>query len=195
VRIAGTLLDELDEDESPERLAELNALRADLEKERGAGETGLVDAWLRKMARDHEHLVPYFQQRTELELLDRVYVQLELRSDTSLVTSRTSLNSRTLEMRFDRPWTLREILDLDPEEHTWVTRRWAVLGNPGAGKTTLLRHLAASLTRTPSTPWVPIFESPPRLLREPEWLLDRVERQLRRAGKAHVPGDGPAGRK
>ncbi len=33
------------------------------------------------MVQDHERLVPYFGERTELALLDRVYVQLQVKAD------------------------------------------------------------------------------------------------------------------
>ncbi|MCP4663775.1 MAG: NACHT domain-containing protein, partial [bacterium] len=77
---------------------------------------------------------------------------------------------------------LDELLELDPGEHPWVTRRWVVLGDPGAGKTTLLRYLAWSLARAAQPRWVPLYESWPRLMRDREWLLDRIARQLGRAG-------------
>jgi predicted NACHT family NTPase len=62
-----------------------------------------------------------------------------------------------------------------------VTGRWVVLGDPGAGKTTLLRHLAATLARQDDRPWVPLFESLPRLLRDRASLLERIVRRLERS--------------
>ncbi len=55
-------------------------------------------------------------------------------------------------------------------------------GDPGSGKTTLLRHLARTLADAGGEPWVPVFESLPRLLREERWLFDRIEQDLGRAG-------------
>ncbi len=48
---------------------------------------------------------------------------------------------------------------------------------------TLLRHLAAGLAGESERRWVPVFESLPRLMREPEFLLTRLERQLLRTGE------------
>ena len=62
-----------------------------------------------------------------------------------------------------------------------------MLGDPGAGKTTLLRHLAATLAAQADRPWVPLFESLPRLLREGLSLLDRVIRRMEVAG---LPASG-----
>jgi formylglycine-generating enzyme required for sulfatase activity len=72
---------------------------------------------------------------------------------------------------------------MSPGEPSWVTGRWVILGDPGAGKTTLVRHLAAGLAREPAGPWVPVVEALPRLVREREWLLERIARRLRRAGR------------
>ncbi len=75
------------------------------------------------------------------------------------------------------------MLGLDPEDHPWVTRRWLLKGDPGSGKTTLLRHLVRTLAAAGGKPWVPVFESLPRLLREKVWLFDRVEANLNLAGQ------------
>jgi predicted NACHT family NTPase len=78
-------------------------------------------------------------------------------------------------------FTMGELLELAPEVHPWVTRRWVVRGDPGSGKTTLLRHLAARLAEESPPRWVPVFQSLPVLLRKREFLLDRIERQMGRA--------------
>jgi formylglycine-generating enzyme required for sulfatase activity len=181
LRIIRIMADEL-EDGEQHRAAELQALRHEIEGSSGPGdESGLLATWLDQVITDHQHLVPYFQQGAELDLLDRVYIQLELRHQQRDRGETTAMLLR------ERQWMIRALLDLDPAGHPWVTRRWAVIGDPGAGKTTLLRHLAAKVAQERPAPWVPVMESLPRLMREPEWLLDRIERRLRRAG-ASVAG-------
>ncbi len=183
LRVVDALLDQLEGDDS-RAAPDLNAQREQLAAVRPPeAPSGLLAAWLGKVAADHERLVPYFEGRTELALLERVYVQLQLATE-----HRGRPDDAAGELLRERgPWSLRDLVALDPAEHPWVTRRWAVLGDPGAGKTTLLRHLAGTLARLASPSWVPVFESLPRLLREPEWLLDRFERQLRQAGE---PAEG-----
>ncbi len=184
VRIVDVLSEELGEDR-PREIEALRPLRTELEALRARdAEPGLLGGWLRKVVSDHERVVPYFQQRAELDLLDRIFVQLELRPEL-----RPQALAGTEGERLDRPLRIGEVLELDPAAHPWVTRRWVVLGDPGAGKTTLLRHLAATLARQGRPPWVPVFEALPRLMREPEWLLDRIARQMRRAG---LPAEGLA---
>ena len=191
-RTVSTLLDELGDDLPPETTAELERLHGELSqlKERSP-EQGLLGAWLAKLRDDHARLVPYFQQRTELDLLDRVYVQLELRRDLAEPMERLGKPGVDDEdgLHLAGPLTVRQVLDLDPAKHPSVSRRWVILGDPGAGKTTLLRHLAAELARAAPSRWIPVFESLPRLMREPQWLLDRFERQMKRSGE---PSDGLA---
>ncbi|MCP4659110.1 MAG: hypothetical protein GY856_27185, partial [bacterium] len=173
VRIVKALGDAFEEE--TELVRGLTPLREKLEDLVQARSTdGLLGVWLRSLERDHATLVPYFEQGAGPALLGRVYVQLELRADRR----RTEAESFPLA----RAHALDELLALDPGEHPWVTRRWVVLGDPGAGKTTLLRYLAWSLARSPQPRWVPLFESWPRLMRDREWLLDRIARQLGRAG-------------
>jgi hypothetical protein len=140
-------------------------------------ERPLLDLWLRQVANEHERLVPYFERQGEIDLLERVYVQLKLRPGT-LRGAAAELDSAWL----DRPFELREALALDRGENPWVTGRWVLLGDPGAGKTTLLRHLAATLARQEHRPWVPLYDSLPRLMREGRPLLDRAVRHLELAG-------------
>jgi len=179
-RIADVLIEELNED-LPREVEQLRTFREKLveppEVKPETEHAGLIDAFLTKVTKDHDKLVPYFQQRAELDLLDRVYVQLELRPE-----HREPIELADEKLRPGRPLAIRELLALDPEEHKWVTHRWVVLGDPGAGKTTLLRHLAATEARKRSPERVPIFESLPRLMREREWLFDRLARQMTRAG-------------
>ncbi len=83
LRLIANLQRALDEDESTERLRDLQAIAEELERQRqsqpdASVDRGLLPSWLRKVQRDHERLVDYFQQRHELDLLDRVYVELEM---------------------------------------------------------------------------------------------------------------------
>ncbi len=177
LRILDTIIDAFEEE--PQRVAKLPELRSELQAIRKGGpEQGLIRTWLERIDRDHSALVPYFQQRSELDMLERVYVQLELRPD--LGEDLESVTERRIDI--GRPLALRDLLALDSTEHPWITRRWVVRGDPGAGKTTLLRHLAGTLARQSEAPWVPLIESLPRLMREREWMLDRLERQLIRSG-------------
>ncbi|MCP4661243.1 MAG: TIR domain-containing protein, partial [bacterium] len=165
-------------EEETELLGGLTPLREQLEDAvRDRATDGLLGVWLRSVERDHATLVPYFEQGAGPALLGRVYVQLELRADR-----RRAALPEAEPLALARARALDELLALDPGEHSWVTRRWVVLGDPGAGKTTLLRYLAWSLARAPQPRWVPLYESWPRLMRDREWLLDRIARQLRHAG-------------
>ena len=97
-----------------------------------------------------------------------------------------------------RSFSVTELLDLDPSQYPWVTRRWIVRGDPGSGKTTLLRHLAARLAQASPSRWVPVFQSLPVLMRSRESLLERVERQMGRTEhrglKAVLDREGQEGR-
>ena len=179
IRIVDTLRETLEEDE-PARVAELAPLRDDLLRLRqDAPERGLLATWMDQVVKDHERLVPYFQQQAEVGLLDRVYVELEVRSEEG----RTALAEGALASRAERPGRPLGLLDvLELPREGAISGRWMVLGDPGAGKTTLLRHLAANLARQADRPWVPLLESLPKLMREGGWLLDLVVRRLERAG-------------
>ncbi len=166
------------EDEDENLLAELDAIADELCRVAPGVGDSLLATWLAKVGRDHSNLVPFFEH-ADLELLDRVYVALELRPEERLLRGKES--AFTLERR---QLTVRDLLALERGEHPWVTGRWMVLGDPGAGKTTLLRHLAAKLSGEEGRQWVPVFESLPRLMKKPEWLLDRLEREMRKGGEA-----------
>ena len=136
----------------------------------------LLELWLHEVAADHQQLTPYFQRQPELDLLQRVYVELQLTAEVDRMGS-------SAPSELGAPTELREVLDLDPADHPWVTRRWVVLGDPGAGKTTLLRHFTASLAAEPARSWVPVFESLPRLLsNKEEFILDPIGRRMERLG-------------
>ncbi|HEV7671756.1 MAG TPA: SUMF1/EgtB/PvdO family nonheme iron enzyme [Thermoanaerobaculia bacterium] len=179
IRIIDTLYETFEEDE-PALVAKLVPLREELLRLRfEAPERGLLATWMEQVVRDHQQLVPYFQQQAEIGLLDRVYVELELRAEQEQSLYAEGYFSSDAN-RLGRQLELAEVLALPRKG--WISGRWVVLGDPGAGKTTLLRHLAAVLARQADRKWVPLFESLPRLLREREWLLDRVVRRLERAG-------------
>ncbi len=169
--------------EGDPRLAALSTLAEDLAaaaaSAAGSG-GGLLDLWLQRVESDHSELLPFFEQRKDLPLLEEVYVQLELRQDPA----RHARPEKGTELARgpDRELTLPRVLELTTREIPDLTHRWVVLGDPGAGKTTLLRHLAASLARERPGRRVPVFDSLPRLMRQREWLFDRIERQLARAG-------------
>ncbi|HEX9737260.1 MAG TPA: SUMF1/EgtB/PvdO family nonheme iron enzyme [Thermoanaerobaculia bacterium] len=173
-RVADILTDLLKEE--PEHLTQLDEIRRELREVRGeAPESGLLGIWLDEVGRDQTALLPFFQQE-DFASSDLAYLQLELRSEIHPLSL-----SRETEL-LERRQSLQEFLGLDPARYPWITRRWVVLGDPGSGKTTLLRHLARSLAHQSDRKWVPIFESLPQLMRDGEWLLDRVERRLYRSG-------------
>ena len=179
LRTIEVLRDEL-EDESEERLRTLDELVKALRLSRVsvAERDDLLSAWLKQVAADHSRLVDHFQQRHELDLLDRVYVELEMAPDRQ---AERLGRAQEGEQEMRSGWTIRELLTLDPAAHPWVTGRWMVRGDPGSGKTTLLRHLAAKLAGEAQAERVPVFQSLPVLLRDGRSLLDRLERALGRA--------------
>ncbi|MCG8460603.1 MAG: NACHT domain-containing protein [Holophagales bacterium] len=186
----------LDEAESAGRLSDLDALAQRLRESPSptSVDRGLLPTWLSKVVTDHERLVDYFQQRHELDLLDRVYVELEMAADRlhdpdlDGVSEKGKLEKgRSLA---GRSLGIEEVLSLGPGDGPRVTRRWVVKGDPGSGKTTLLRHLACKLAQDDRRRWVPVFQSLPVLARSREPLIDRIERtmaaQTGRAGLAAV---------
>ena len=64
-------------------------------------------------------------ERTELALLDRVYVPLRLAADRHQRAADKGEDA----LRARGPWSLRKLLELDPAEHSWVSRRWVVLSS------------------------------------------------------------------
>ena len=180
LRLVDGLVGALDEEETAERLQELQGLADALRRDRPQDtvDRGLLPSWLHKVQQDHERLVDYFQQRQELDLLDQVYVELDMLPDVHAESRLGRRMDETKAMNLSRPRSLEDVLDLKPEEHSWITGRWVVRGDPGSGKTTLLRHLACRLARDPKRRWVPIFQSLPVLLRSRERLLDRIERLM-----------------
>lgn len=177
LRLIEVVCEEVEPEENSVRLAELQGLNTKLLRlwDDSPPDSGLLAAWQKKVQGDHERLVDYFQQRQELDLLDRVYVELsmsagEIQTDSDVPRAAGGKSS------------LLSLLRLDPMRHSWVTRRWVVRGDPGAGKTTMLRHLAAQLARERDSRLVPIFQSLSVLMRSGQFLLERLERSMRRTG-------------
>ena len=148
-------------------------------------EDSLVHRYLASVAEAHAELVPYFRQRHAGEsVLEHVYVELDLEGAflARQLEEDGKATARTI------PKSLDGLLGLGPEQHSWVTQRWAVRGDPGAGKTTLLRHLARRLAKgevSKLTGLVPIYEPLPRLLRTRGSLLEQLEER-------HSKGPGSA---
>ena len=195
VRVVGQLTDAFGRF-YPKPVEELESLKEPL---RTAGahapESGLLARYLRWIDDEHSKLVDYFQQDQELESLDRIYVELEARFE-----ERAGLRghervakadpSQDLTPEPERRMSIRELLGMDPEQHSAhdITGRWVVLGDPGGGKSTLVRHLASSLAREQTPRWIPVFVSLPRAMREgASTLFERLERRLARA---NIPSNG-----
>ena len=138
--------------------------------------------WRKRVLRLHSRLMPYFQERSA-PLLEHVYVELQL--DTERLRGATGVDLEGPEVGsmdpVSRRLSIRDVLDLEPAEHPWSTRRWLLRGDPGSGKTTLLRHLAWSLADAGGEPWVPVFESLPRLMADRLSVFGRIEEDLERA--------------
>ena len=148
----------------------------------GPREPTPVRAWLDQVERDHRQLMPYFERRGA-PLLEHVYVELRLAAPEAGEIEEVRRSKAAHEGRSGHGLAIRDVLDLDPQEFPWVTRRWLLRGDPGSGKTTLLRHLARTLAQAGGVPWVPVFESLPRWMRE-GWLFDRIEARLSKLGHA-----------
>lgn len=177
LRLFDLLAEQLDGEEPQENLLELAGLRQQLERA-GQKDPGrdLLRIWLDTVAAD-EWLISGLPHMVEPALLERIYVRLEMWADPN----KGLLRQRDWQPP-DRPLGIRELLLLDPAEHSWVTRRWLVRGDAGAGKTTLLRHLVASLARETEPFWIPVLEPLARLLREDGFVFDRLAKRLERAG-------------
>ena len=136
--------------------------------------------WRQRILRLHRRLMPYFQERSA-PLLEHVYVELLLDPDRLRgTTGAEAPAARSMDL-LSRRLSIRDVLDLEPTRHPWITRRWLLRGDPGSGKTTLLRHLARTLADGDGGPWVPIFESLPRLMTGRLSIFGRIEEDLERA--------------
>ncbi len=141
--------------------------------------------WRQRILRLYSSLMPYFQERSA-PLLEHVYVELQL--DPERLRGAAGVGSpevRSMEL-LSRRLLIRDVLELDRTEHPWITRRWLLRGDPGSGKTTLLRHLARTLADAGGEPWVPVFESLPRLMADRLSVFGRIEEDLERADQPGV---------
>ncbi len=134
----------------------------------------ILGSWMGSVEADHETLLPFFEHHADV-LLEQVYVELQLEPRN---LGRAEVSSERLGMFAGLPLSLRDVLEFQPAKYPWVTRRWLLRGDPGAGKTTLLRHFAARLASEGGEPWVPLFESLPRWLRDRGALLERADARL-----------------
>ena len=157
---------------------ELLALRA------APSTTADLRPWLDEIHDAHSELTPAFKRRTGAStLLQHIYVELRIAERADMQVWRVECREDEMVARPGGRWTLEQVLRLDPARETWITRRWLLYGDPGSGKTTLLRHLAASLAdpgRDGEPPWIPVFESLPKLVHErrhyyPALLAERFE--------------------
>ncbi len=144
-----------------------------------------LQVWRRRILRRHSRLVHFHQGGAPL--LEQIYVEPQLdprHLPGFAVIDRAALDEVRPEARFlSRRLSIRQVLDLDPAQNPWISRRWLLRGAPGSGKTTLLRHLAWSLADAGGEPWMPVFESLPRLSVGQPSLFGRIEEDLDRAGQ------------
>ncbi|MEE8526552.1 MAG: NACHT domain-containing protein, partial [Thermoanaerobaculia bacterium] len=143
----------------------------------------LLKIWLDRVARAHRELMPYFQERSA-PLLEHVYVELQLDPERMREAAGSDLEVHREAQLLSRRMSIRDVLDLDPIRNRWITRRWLLRGDPGSGKTTLLRYLAWTLADAGGKPWVPVFESLPRLMADRLSIFRRIEEDLERADQA-----------
>jgi hypothetical protein len=81
-RLLRALVTALDE-ALPDEVAELEPLQQELEKlEAERGPVGMERKWLERVVTDHGRLERYFQKDADLDLLARVYVELDLAAET-----------------------------------------------------------------------------------------------------------------
>ena len=127
--------------------------------------------WLRHVHAAHGGLTPTLGRRVPTAL-SHIYVELRIAEREHMEHWRAECRAGEKVAAPDGRRSLKDVLRLDPDvDGSWITRRWLLYGDPGSGKTTLLRHLAATLSdpeRAEPAPWIPVFESLPRFLREHE---------------------------
>ncbi|MEM7310651.1 MAG: SUMF1/EgtB/PvdO family nonheme iron enzyme [Planctomycetota bacterium] len=176
LRLLSVVAEEYEDAGLAERIGDLRARLEALESD--AAGRDLLSRYRAYVKDAHRELVPYFRKGAPAAVLEHVYVELELDGD------RAGAKLRTEDPAALRgPKRIRDLLNLSALDPSWVTGRWALKGDPGAGKTTLLRHFAYQLADEAS-PWITVYASLPRLLREREFVLDSLERSLSRGGAA-----------
>ena len=104
--------------------------------------------WLRQA---HAELVPFFGDPGRP--LEDVLVQIGIERVERGEASELPASEKEIARR-GTPLTLRELLELPPDDH--LTGRWVLRGAPGAGKSTLCRELAHRLGNEPDGP-VPVL--------------------------------------
>ncbi|MCA8961306.1 MAG: TIR domain-containing protein, partial [Planctomycetes bacterium] len=128
-----------------------------------------VAQWRAYLRTAHSRLVPFFPEARSADLSE-VFVELEVlpereQPDRLAGEHRGSPSGRNDDasepdkLRFGRPLTLRQLLELPSSE----PGRWVVVGDPGAGKSTVARHLAWELAGEPEGP-IPVYVSIQRWL-------------------------------
>ena len=126
---------------------------------------------MRHVRETHGNLTPTLGRRAPTAL-SHIYVELRIAEREHMEHWRAECRAGGKIAAPDGRSSLEDVLHLDPDvDGVWITRRWLLYGDPGSGKTALLRHLAATLAdpdRAEPAPWIPVFESLPRFLREHE---------------------------
>jgi len=133
-----------------------------------------LEGWFVQVAADHLRLADHFDRPAQLQMLEKAWVRLELARPEEDLEHARALEHGKGDVGRPGHATLDEFLALDRGEHSWVTGRWLVQGDPGSGKTTLLRHLAARLAAERNSARVPIFLPLPKLIDPFRLPLDYV---------------------
>ena len=159
---------------------QLSALRQELEAVALSGSSSpLIQQYSKIVAADHRHLLAAFGRDDVTRVLEKVFVALDLSvTQDYLPADERSLVSTDPE--FDGPLSLERLIELNPDDHPWVTKRWVLRGNPGSGKTTLLRRLASRLAEGSDSKWVPLYEQIPRFVQARMSLEAYVEQESAR---------------
>ena len=76
----------------------------------------LLRMWLDRVARAHRQLMPYFERRGA-PLLEHVYVELQLSPQHRRRPAEAQLEDLARERLLGRPLSIRQVLDLEPEQH------------------------------------------------------------------------------